>query len=710
LNQIFGGTILIKNFKGKRRVKQYICFTLPLIIFFLSCISYAKGTERDSIDHFRFSSRAYKIPAPKVKFYFSDTSDRSDLYKRVSNIKFSGYFRSFLQFRNLPVRYPDVPSQHQLAINGYDLTNRTLTGFPDPFLLITAEGNPTSQSYLKVTYAFEDLLYNNLKDKSGTIPENNKRGSPFRLMQFEASTSTKFGDFKMIAGGPLIWYRLSQFTMWSYQYRSDMFERLPWETSGTSFSRYNRYYADNYYANGAMQWGNTGFQGFILEGNALPKGFGIKLLYGKTDNTAGFQTAFTGTTKNMGGGRIEKSVGEKSKLGANFFTQAGYTNNVANFKIIQQIITGDFRADINGFNFYIEAGAGRYQDSIVQRTTTVSVDSATTRQLNTGEIEGINYNWKPALNVEIGFTNQMVKIPISIQGYYIDKSVVNINSAVLNSANPHARPDLATARSSNDITTFQGAITDLGQMTNNRWGVNLKHENNYGKLKVILGGGVGQEIENLFNMIYFQHRANAYVRSRFAFYEGTAGPYGRIKSIFRRTYEMIRITDVNPDYKKSYNTLDLQLKLKLSLFQKDFVLTNYNNYNSVQDKLQALPQFKSNAFVRTFYEEFMGFYSISSKISLLGFVSYEKILGNNRTELADENGDLITDFNGSPVSDPNGKPISQQDFGLGAGFDYNFTKNAGLYLRHRWFHHKDFNFIRDRFTGQESSLEVKVFF
>jgi hypothetical protein len=701
---------LTTNFKGTRTSKEYLCYILPMLIFFHSVISEAKESGRDSSMYFQSIPRAYKSPVKKIKLYFQDSSEYSNVYKRISSIKFSGYFRSFVQYRNLPIRYPEVLSKHQLAINGYDVTNRTLTGFPDPFLLITAEGNVSNNTFLKVTYAFEDLLYNELKDKSGTVPANNKRGSPFRLMQFEAGTSTKFGDFKMIAGGPLIWYRLSPFTLWTYQYRYDMFERIPWESQGGSFSRYNRYYGDNYYTQGNQQWGYSGFQGFIMEGKNLPKGFGVSLLYGRTDNTAGFQTAFTGTAKNMGGGRIEKSLGANSKLGANFFTQSGYTNNVANFKIIQQIITGDFRTDIKGFKIYLEAGAGRYQDSIVQRATSIRLSDSTYIQASPGEIVGLNYNWKPALNLELDFTKKLIKIPISIQSYYVDKSVVNVNSAVLNSSNPHARPDLATASPSNDITTFQGVITDLGQMTNNRWAVNLKHENSYGNLKVLIGAGVGQEIENLFNMIYFQHRANAYVRSRFAFYEGAAGPYGRIKSIFRRTFEMIRITDVNPDYKKSYNTLDLQLKYKAKILEKDFVLTNYNNYNSVRDELKVLPTFKNGAFVRTFYEELMAFYALNSKIAVLGFGSYEKILGNNRTELADENGNLITNFKGEPISDPNGRPIDQQDYGFGLGLDYNFTKNASLYLRHRWFSHRDYHFTRDRFKGTESSLEVKVFF
>jgi hypothetical protein len=708
LNQIFGGTTLTTYFKGNSIVATigYILTTF-LIISYTEAIG--NGSEGDSITNLYFLKTKSISQKNTRKIVPADTLN-APKYNRFSKIKFSGFFTTYIQYRNLPVRYSDIPNSHQFAINGFDVRNRTLTGFPNPLLLIMAEGKPTSNTYLKITYAFDDLLYNEIKDKSGTVPTTNKIGSSYRLMQFEAGASTRVGDFKMIAGGPILWYRLSPFTMWNYQYRFDMFERIPWEPSSTAFSRYERYHADNYYTQGIQQWGYTGFQGFIMEGKSLPKGFGVSLLYGKTDNTAGFQTSLTGTTKNMGGGRLEKSFGN-SKIAGNVFTQTGYTDNVANYKIRQQIITGDFRTDINGFKIYVEAGVGRYQDSIVQRYTSVYHPSDSTLTYSQpGDIVGLNYRWRPAINVELDFTKKLVKIPISIQAYYIDKSVVNINSAVLNSANPHARPDLATASPSNDITTFQGAITDFGQMTNNRWGLNLKHEDMLGKFKWVLGAGVGQELQNLFNTIYFQHRANAYVRSRFNFYEGMTGPYGRIKSIFRRTYEMIRITDVNPDYKKSYNTLDVQLKYRCTLFRRDLILTNYNNYNSVQDKLKPIPLFKKGAFVRTFYEEFMAFYSLNSKISILGFVSYEKILGNQRTELADENGDLITDANGVPVNDPNGKPINQEDHGYGAGIDYAFSKNGGVYLRHRWFSHNDVHFTRDRFRGQETSLEVKIFF
>ena len=642
---------------------------------------------------------------PAMPHHVKITADTSNSYKRFTGIKFSGYVRGFAQYRNLPVRYPEVTSQHQLVVNGYDATNRVLTGYPEPTVWINAEARPLPNLNIRAVYAFDDLLIRQLQNGSGTVPAANKNGSPYRIMQFEATTLTKFGDFKMIAGGPLVWYKLSPMTLYSYQYRIGMFDRLAWEPQGTAYGRYTKYYETGN-TTGNYQWGYTGFQGFVLEGTNLPKGFGMQLLYGRTDNTGGFQTAFVGSTKNMGAGRLEKAIGG-SKIGINAFDQTGFTDSIANFKLIQQIVTGDLRSNIKGVKIYVEAGAGRYQDSIVQRDahiirTTNGVRS--TEAVKSGSIIGLDYKWAPAVNFDVDFGRNVVKFPIALQGYYIDKSVTNINSQILNTANPHA------GSGTNDLTTFQGGIADIGQMANNRWAGTLKHENTYGKLKVIAAMNAGQEIDNLFNEIYYQHRAAAYPRSRFAFYQAGAGPYGRIKSVYRRTFEMIRITDVNTNYKKGYNMLDLTLKYKLLLAGRNLIFVNYNNYSSVQQGFSPVPIFTSSAFLRTFYEEFTGFYSLSGKLTVIGMGGYEKDVGNNRTELADANGNLITDSKGNPIASANGKPIDQRDWVAGAGFDYNIKKNIGFYYRFYWYTHDDKHFTKDRFQGTESSVELKVFF
>ena len=79
---------------------------------------------------------------------------------------------------------------------------------------------------------------------------------------------------------------------------------------------------------------------------------------------------------------------------------------------------------------------------------------------------------------------------------------------------------------------------------------------------------------------------------------------------------------------------------------------------------------------------------------LTTYFGYERILGNYDTELALETG----------------KPRDQQGTGIGFGFDIDLGRNAGLYLRHRFFAFEDRSFTKDQFQGQETLLEIKVAF
>ena len=73
-----------------------------------------------------------------------------------------------------------------------------------------------------------------------------------------------------------------------------------------------------------------------------------------------------------------------------------------------------------------------------------------------------------------------------------------------------------------------------------------------------------------------------------------------------------------------YQTLYLNMSYKLKLFGRDLIVTNFNTYNSVTDQgFNPIPTFTDKAFIRTFYEEFMAFYNIHSKVTLVGFVSFE---------------------------------------------------------------------------------------
>lgn len=622
--------------------------------------------------------------------------DKEKKYKRWSNLRFSGYARSFLQYRYMPQRYAEGPSsERNITFNGYEVAEKAVTGYQEPLLLVRIEGNPTTKTFFQIEYAFDNQMTGNIIDGTGRPlvglgTAYTRRASVYRILQFQGGIHTNSGTFKIIAGGGVNWYRLSPFTLWNYEYRDDMFERYPWEPEGNAFNRYNSFYALQNIARDA-RWGNTGTQGFIIEAKDLPKGFGAVLLFGKTDNSGGFQSYISRAPKNMASGRVEKKFKTHS-FALNYFNQFGATDAVGLYGIKQKITTADARINFEKVKVFVEAGLGKYQDSVINKE---NYNLLYGKELSTRDtVAGLNNNWMPCINIQADFDKELTFIPLNLQFYYIDKSVVNINSQVMNSANPHALPNLSVVGTQSDITTFQGVITDIGQMTNNRWAVNLKHEDTYGKLKLMVAASAGQEIENLYNTISYQHRANQFTRSRFAYFRSGFGPYGRLVNLFRRSFEKISITDTTIDYKKGYNSLDMSLKYKLNIFNRPLILSNYANYSSVVDKFSATPKFNDGAFVRYFYEELMAFYAIHSKVTLVGFFSMERAIGNDRTEA-----DVITK-----------KFLDQTGHGYGFGIDYDFASKAGLYLRHRWFDHKDVNFVKDVFKGQETSLELKVFF
>jgi hypothetical protein len=121
--------------------------------------------------------------------------------------------------------------------------------------------------------------------------------------------------------------------------------------------------------------------------------------------------------------------------------------------------------------------------------------------------------------------------------------------------------------------------------------------------------GLSQEIENdtanSDNMISYWHQTNPFTRSRFTYFQSLTGPYDRLTSMFRRTYEKFTITDTLVDYKKSYNSLAGSVKYKINLFGKELILSAYGNYNSVSDKLSVTPKFDDKAFIRTAYVELL---------------------------------------------------------------------------------------------------------
>ncbi|HXA01925.1 MAG TPA: hypothetical protein VNW99_08055, partial [Cytophagaceae bacterium] len=69
----------------------------------------------------------------------------------------------------------------------------------------------------------------------------------------------------------------------------------------------------------------------------------------------------------------------------------------------------------------------------------------------------------------------------------------------------------------------------------------------------------------------------------------------------------------------------------------------------------------------------------------------------------------ITDASGNPYAAKD-RVIDQTGTRLGTGIDYDFSATAGLHLRRTWMSQKDKNFIQDQFKGNETTIELKIFF
>ena len=680
-------------------------------------------------------------PSKRSTNYIGGKSNVTAGKKRWFNsMRYSGYARFYPMYRKMSSYY-DIPSSAALGLT-MPVNLTADDGYQQPLMLFRLEGNPTERSWFQTELMFDDIFKRVVSVNGNSTDTTGKLANLYIIFQFQAGVDTKFGHLHLTAGGGVNWARLSPATLWQYQFRDDLFDRYPWEPEGSDFNRY----AGNYNSGDIprdQRFGKAASQGFILEGTGLPAGFDATVIYGKASTSGGFQSYLTQNPMNMVAGRLGKVLGNH-KIGWNYFNQFGYTSNTVNYREVahgsdsvyvrdnynsQEVTTVDGRFDFRKFSIYTELGGGSYLSNTYNEGLKKNVKSG----VHNASV--YKRKWDETLFFEITTKKSLTLIPLKVSTYRIGANVVNINSNIYNTSAEQALPNTGVPQNYN-ITYYDGLVTDLyhGQLANNRQGITVNGNTNVRKLKIKFNIGMSQEIVNLAgdmrngargtnagvsdstglvpytNSITFEHRLNALSRSRFAFSQRFTGPYGRIMSIYRRTYDNIAITDTDIDYKKSFSSADLELKYKFQVFGKELIVTNYNIYNSVQDKLSPIPVFTNAAFIRTFYEEFMVFYALHPKVSVLAYFGMERNFGNKRTELADANGNLITDANGRPIASPNGKPINQTGYGFGPGIDYDFHARACLNLRYRCYSYSDKNFTKDKFAGNEIITEFKVFF
>lgn len=735
-------------------------------------------------DNFFLKRGRITVPTAKEGLLESNNTHASE--KKPFELRFSGYARMWGFYRHLSDyesllkglqpqsrAQNDVSKEYPTAPTNLSLSD----GYQEPLALIRIEGNPSLKTWFQMEYYFDHRVNRVLNSIYNSIntDQNGRAAAVYRIFQFTGGMHTKIGTFKLTAGGGVNWFKLSPFTLWQYQNRDDLFERYPWEPEGNDFGRYNSYYSQGDIPRD-QRWGNQGTQGFTIEATGLPKNFDAMIIYGKNQNSGGFVSNGSsfgdGPAQNMFAGRIGKKI-SRHKFGFNMFNQYGYFSlkedaksisyqplvigtdstsySIERNRLSQLILTIDGRMNFDKFKIYFEQGMGSFTNEEYNNGIPTSTQNPILHYIskpwinNPYAAKAYTYKkkWSPALFAEVELDRSVLNIPFKAALYHIGEGVVNNTSAINNTSIENFRASTGQGNA-NIINYYQGMITEMNQYANNRQGVNINSGFNAGKLKVSIDYANNQEITNLYNDkrtgyardnsmgsvgtqtngITFQHRVNQLATSRFGYFERYLGPYNRIMNVYRRTYENVQITDADStiDYKKSFNTMDFTFKYKSKLAARDIIFSYYINYSSVQDKIAPIPLLGKKAFLRQFYQEFLTFYNIHPKFTLVAVAAYERVLGNQRTELTAPSdnytaangkvynkGELLID-NNKFFYDPNGKSINQFGYGFGLGFDWEFVKRSTLNMRARKYGHHDRNQVKDTYAGFEVTTELKIFF
>ncbi len=591
-------------------------------------------------------------------------------------ITFSGYVRLNATYRNLTQNYTSggAYTPKSIILNGVypddPLGNGLYTGYREPLFMLQMIAKPTRNTSFDIDFLIDNQLAGELSNPNSTLYP--KRIQTYRFLNFTSTIENKYGFFELKAGG-VLFTSMSVATLWNYEYRDDMFERYPWEWQTNSYKRYVTFYEDKNIARDS-RWGSASLQGFSLSGVGLPKRFQFKIAYGKTNNVGGFQSFLNNNNSNILAIQVQKKIATHL-MGMNYYISRNVINDnslLLDYRNIARefILSAETKWNFQKWSATAEIGTGAVSNPV----------------------DGPN-QWDPLVITKFSSAKGMFPFIANAQMYYIGANVVNLNSGILNTSNRNIQADFTQVDPQYNITTFEGAVTEFGQLANNRKGINLSIAKDINDLKVVVSLSSSQEIEHIFDTITYQHRLNGINRSQFLFYRNGVGPYQRQMNTWRRSWEKIAITDSNSTSLTSFNLIDVAFKYKFVLGKKEVIVSNYTNYNSVQDQLAALAYFSNKAYLRTLYNESMVFYPAHPKVVLVGLFGIERSVGNSLTTLSEE-----------------GKPVNQTGYGYGFGVDYDINKTTGLYFRQRWYSYQDKNFVLDRFKGFETNLELKIFF
>jgi hypothetical protein len=494
-------------------------------------------------------------------------------------------------------------------------------------------------------------------------------------MNLHGSFKTKVGTLSTHLGG-IQWYSMSDLTMASFRgyNRFMLFERNPWDPTGTDISSRYKQYFDQGSIDQDTRWGNRAFVGAVIEGADFPGRISFSALIGKTELNGGFSQVPNFSY----GGKIKKDFGSKNFVSLNTINSFAYTDSLARENYGLHVSTLEWSITHKEITWKGEAGLGNYVSPINDA------------------------GWSELFQTRLNLKGRKKRPSIELHAYRISPDVVNNNAIYWNTATPEYSVNnipAGSVGSSAVLQPFGSAMIRLGQLTNNRQGLNLNLEWGTKKLKFAGGIGTSSEIRPGAAVITYTHPVNQFTRARFwrwAF-PSNVGPYNRYSDIFRDVYETVHLSDDSSGVvvnKKYFSVAELQVKYSTKIAGKDFYVFSLTQLSSAQRDFSALLVTSEKAYVRQYTSEIEAYLAVSRGVLINAYVGVERTIANYLTDIDEESR----------------RPRNQYGEGYGVGCDIDMGKNARLYVRHRWYQFEDKNFALDRFSGHELTVEIKAFF
>lgn len=606
------------------------------------------------------------------------TSDqKSERKMLVRDLKVGGELRFVTIYRNMKESYEDMnTSDRNISFLDYPLVNLGQTGgVGNPMVNLSISGRVGGLTFLTNYSLFHS--FTGSEDNS-----TNKGALSNGGLKFWASYSTKNVVYRLNIGG-LISKKISRFIFGTGSGRQSFFDRLAGEDK-RSFWKYDRMWNENQYKNSLNY---QSLRGAILDVEFEKLNLKLTGLLGRTAATVGginFTNNFPAIMYVLRAERRLKLQSLSGLYAFSYYKKDADIDRVSGIKDDVEFMSTDAMINLpKGAKANIELGAGRIN------------------------APGVDPSWGKALFLEFNSGPRLLPLPLLVSFFNIGNNAGNLDGTIINS-NPGLRFGGASGSDGFNLAAGSSNLAlDINEIANNRVGTTVNTTIDLGTLKAEIGYSLSQEKENLSNSVTFYHNVNAFSRSRFTQWQQSVGPYDRINSMYARTTESLSITDDSTgtpvDYKKGFNNLDLLLKYQLTIFSRKLLLFNRSNFVSIQDQFSVTPIFSNDAFVKTFFNEFTLAYKVNKKLMFLANAGIERAWGGQRTELTEE----IKE--GEVTIQTPGKAIDQIGQALGFGFGYDFSTRATFHFRHKWMTHEDKNFVLDRFRGQETTVELKIF-